>query len=306
LVFVNRFENPYNRIMNGTEQIRIEQAASAGVEQIVTLLHDPSPHVIKALLSNQNLTEDDILAIVGRKNLPPDVFTAIARDSRWSGSYPIRKALAANPKTPLLVSLSLVRHLRIFDLAEMARSPFIPLAFRHKVESIIVERIPTMALGLKKSLAKMVAGNVLLKLLQDHDPEIIALCLNNPRLVENHLYKIISRRDTIATTVVMIAKHPNWSLRSVVRFALIRNEHMPLALSARFLQSIKLLDLRELYIDPSLPINVKPIVYRELLARGEEPGKVRQESIYEIDEDDDLELEDFHDAGNEDGSAEKI
>lgn len=303
-MFVNRFENPYNGVMNGAEQTRIEQAASASVEQIVTLLHDPSLHVIKALLSNHNLTEEDILVIVGRKNLPPEVFTSIARDNRWSESYPIRKALAANPKTPLLVSLSLVRHLRIFDLAEMARSPLIPIAFRHKVESIIVERIPTMALGLKKSLAKMAAGSVLLKLLQDHDPEIIALCLNNPRLVESHLYKIISRRDTIANTVVMIAEHPNWSLRSAVRFALIRNEHMPLSLSERFLQSIKLSDLRDLYIDPSLPITIKPIVYRELLARGEEPGKVGKESIYEIDEDDDLELEDFHDAGNEEGSAE--
>jgi len=291
--------------MNETEQVRIELAASAGVEQIATLLHDPSPHVIKALLSNQNLTADDILVIVGRKNLPPEVFTSIARDNRWSESYPIRKALAANPKTPLLVSLSLVRHLRIFDLAEMARSPLIPFTFRHKVESIIEERIPTMALGLKKSLAKMAAGSVLFKLLQDHDPEIIALCLNNPRLVESHLYKIISRTDTIANTVVMIAEHPNWSLRAAVRFALIRNKHIPLSLSERFVKSIKLSDLRDLYIDPALPIDVKPLVYRELLARGEEPGKIGKESIYEIDEHDDQELESFQDSVNEEGSAEE-
>ncbi len=303
-MFVNRFENPYNGIMNESEQIRIKQAASAGVEQIITLLHDPSPHVIKALFSNRNLTEDDILVIAGRKNLPSDIFTAIAKDNRWLESYPIRKALAANPKTPLSVSLSLVRHLRIFDLAEIARSPLIPLAFRHKIESILRERIPTMALGLKKSLAKMAAGSVLLKLLQDHDLEIIALCLNNPRLVEGHLYKIINRRDTVANTVVMIAEHPNWSLRPAVRFALVRNEHTPLSLSKRFLQSLNLPDLRELFIDPSLPITVKPLVYRELLVRGEEPGKVGKEPIYEIDDDDDLNLEDFHDAGNKEGLAE--
>ncbi len=305
-MFVNRFENPYNGTMNEAEQRRIKQAASAGVEHIIALIHDSSSHVIKALLSNRNLTEADILVIVGRKNLPPDVFTAIAKDSRWSESYPIRKTLAANPKTPLSVSLTLIRHLRILDLAEMARSPFIPLAFRHKVEVIINERIPTMAPGRKKSLAKMAAGNVLLKLLQERDPEIVALCLNNPLLVENNIYKIISRRDTAANTVIMISEHPNWSLRSAVRFALIRNVHTPLSLSEQFLHSLILTDLRELYIDPSLPIAVKPLVYRELLARGEEPGKVGKEPIYEIDEDDDLNLENYRDEGTEEGLTEEM
>ncbi len=300
-MFVNRFENPYNGAMNVAEQIRINHAASAGLEQIITLLHDPSPHVIKALLGNRNLTENDILVIAGRKNIPADILTAIAKDNRWSESYLIRKALAANPKTPLSISLSLVRHLRAFDLAELVRNPLIPLAFRHKVESILNEQVPTMALGLKKSLAKIVAGSVLVKLLQDHNIEVIALCLNNPRLIESHLYKIVSRRDTIANTVVMIAEHPNWSLRPAVRFALLRNEHTPLSLSKRFLQSITLPDLRGLYIDPSLPIIVRPLVYRELMARGEEPGKIRNEPVYETDEDDDLNLEDFKGVMTEDG-----
>ncbi len=299
-MFVNRFENPYNVTMNVAEQLRIKHASSASLEQIITLLHDPSPYVIKALLGNRNLTEDDVLVIACRKNIPFDILTAIARDSRWSESYPIRKAIATNPKTPLSISLSLVRHLRTFDLAELARNPHIPIAFRYKVESILNEQIPTMTLGLKKSLAKIAAGSVLLKLLQDHNIEVIAQCLNNPRLVEAHLFKIVSRRDTIANTVVMIAEHPNWSLRPAVRFALIRSKHTPLSLSKRFLLSIKLSDLRELYIDPSLPIIVKPLVYRELMARGEDPGKIRKEPVYEVDENDDLNLEDFQGSRIED------
>jgi hypothetical protein len=282
--------------MNAAEQLRIKNAASASFEQIIMLLHDPSPNVIKALLGNRNLTEDDILVIAGRKNLPADILAAIARDNRWTESHLIRKALAANPKTPLSMSLSLARYFNTFDLAELVRNPLIPAVFRHKVESILNEQIPTMALGLKKSLAKIAVGSVLLKLLQDHNSEVIALCLNNPRLVESHLYKIVSRRDTIAKTVVMIADHPNWSLRPALKFALIRNEHTPLSLSERFLQSIILPDLQVLYGDPSLPAIVKPLVYRELMARGEKPWKKRKESFHEIDEDDDLNLEDFQDA----------
>ena len=292
-MIVNRIETPYNRGMTSAEQERQNRAALAAVDEIELLLHDPSHHVIATLLGNRNLREEDVLVIATRKNLPPEIFTDIARDHRWSGSYPIRLALASNPKTPLSVSLSIARYLHLFDIAELTRSPHIPVAFRTKIESIIMERIPTMALGLKKTLAKMTAGNVLYKLLQTHDEEVISLCLNNPRLLESHLYKIISSKDTIAGTIRLIAAHQNWSLRPSVRFALIRNEHTLLPFSERFLQTMTLLQLRDLQADPSLPGTTKPLVHRELLSRGKDPTDRSAEMIYEIDERDESELEEL-------------
>ena len=262
----------------------MELAASAGEEEISQYVQDPSPKVIRALLGNRQLSEEDILIIANRKNIPPDVLEIIAKDKRWSESYPVRLALARNPKSPLSVSLSIARFLRLFDLEEITRSHFIPLVFRHKVESLITERIPTMPLGNKKTLAKKAASNVLLKLLQDRDAEVVKLCLNNPNMVEGHLFKIINREDTSVETIMMIAGHPNWSTRSLVRFSLVRNAQTPLSLSVPFLESMKLLDLRELYADPSLPVTVRPFVHRELVKRGEDPERGLAERVFEITE----------------------
>jgi hypothetical protein len=277
--------------MDAAEETRMAQAASADQEELGPLLHDPSSQVIRALLENRNLREDDILVIANRKNLPSDIFTLIAKDPRCAESYPVRLALAKNPKTPLSVSLTIVRHLRLFDIAEMTRSHFLLPAFRHKVEAIVMERIPAMPLGYKKTLAKMAVGNVLLKLLQDPDEEVVQLCLSNPRLQESHLFKTISRKDTPAGTIRLIAGHQNWSGRSLIRFALVRNDLTPLALSERFLQSMKLLELRELHADPLLPVGVKPLVHREFLARGVEPSSHVADMVFEIDENDDVGME---------------
>ncbi|HSA77884.1 MAG TPA: hypothetical protein VLG72_03395, partial [Nitrospirota bacterium] len=226
----------------------------------------------------------EVLIIANRKNVPANILEMIAKDKRWAESYPVRLALARNPKAPLSISLSIARYLRLFDLEEISRCHFIPLAFRRKVETIIIERIPTLPLGNKKTLAKKSAGNVLLKLLQDGDPDVVQLCLNNPHLVEGHLYKVISRVDTVAQTIRMIAMHPNWSSRPPIRFSLARNGHTPLSLSVRFLKSMKIMDLRELYADPSVAVTIKPFVYRELWERGQQPEKVGEEQVYEIDE----------------------
>jgi len=275
-----------------TEDKRTELAATASAETISQYVQDPSPKVIRALIGNRQLTEEDILIVANRKNIPADVLEIIARDKRWSESYPVRLALARNPKSPLSVSLSIARFLRLFDLEEITRSHFIPLVFRHKVEAIIIERVPTMPLGNKKTLAKKAAGNVLLKLLQDRDAEVVQLCLNNPNMVEGHLFKIINREDTPVETIMMIAGHPNWSTRSLVRFSLVRNTHTPLSLSVPFLQSMKLMDLRELYADPSLPITIKPFVHRELLKRGKNPEQGLVEEVFEINDEEMRELGD--------------
>jgi hypothetical protein len=277
--------------MADSEEMRSVRAAAASEEEIAGYLHDTSPRVIRALLENRRLAEEDVLIIAKRKNLPPDILTMVFRDRRWAESYPIRLALARNPRSPLSVSLNIARYLRIFDLEEITRSHVIPLVFRHKVEMIINERILTMPLGNKKTLARKAAGNVLLKLLLDADAEVVKLCLNNPHITEGHLFKVISRRDTRAETVLMIAEHPNWSNRSLIRFSLARNEHTPLSLSIRFLSEMKIMDLRELYADPSMPVTIRPFIHRELRQRGEEPTLDVKELVFEIDEDELAELE---------------
>jgi hypothetical protein len=277
--------------MSESEEKRIELAAGAGNDQMQLFVHDPSPRVIRSLLRNRNLTEQDIVIIANRKNITADILEAIARDKRWAESYPVRLGLARNPRSPLSVSLSVARFLRVFDLEEITRSHYIPLVFRHKVELMLIERIPTMPPGNKKTLAKKAAGAVLLKLLQDRIPDVVAHCLNNPNMVEAHLYKVISHSNTPLKTILMIAEHPVWSNRPLIRFSLTRNPQTPLAFSLEFLKNMKLVDLRELYTDPSLPVTVRPLVYRELTSRGVDPDSAGEEKIYEIDETEEWDLE---------------
>jgi hypothetical protein len=281
----------YNSGMSESEEKRRELAATAGEDEIESYLHDPSPKVIRALLYNRHLSEEDVTIIAKRKNLPSDILETIFKDNRWAESYPVRLALARNPRSPLSVSLTIARYLRIFDLEEITRSHFIPLVFRHKVEMIISERLPTMPLGNKKTLAKKATGGVLLKLLFDADAEVVKLSLDNPHVTEGHLFKVISRSDTREETIRMIAEHPNWSSRSLVRVSLVRHVHTPLSFSTRYIAEMKITDLRELYADPSVPVTIKPFLHRELWERGEEPKLVVEEQIFEISEEEMAEIE---------------
>ena len=277
-----------------SEGRRTELAAAAQEDELMLLVHDPSPRVILRMLDNRNLTEEHVLVIANRKNLPPEVLSAIFGDKRWSESYPVRLALAKNPKTPLFTALSIARFLRLFDLVELARDQFIPAIFRRKLEALVREKIPSLALGTKKSMARVAGGEILLALIKDGYPEVVRNCLNNPYLVESHLYKVICLKTTSPETIRTIAEDRNWSSRYHIKFALIRNTHTPLARTVLFLPGLKLLDLRELYRDPLLPAGVKAFIHRELVERGEDPERMDrgdEERVFTIEEGDLADIE---------------
>jgi hypothetical protein len=272
--------------MGDAVEERVRRAATAAAEEIGDMVHDPSGSVVKALLSNRNISEQDVLIIANRKNVPGDVLEVIAKDRRWADSYQLRLALAKNPKTPLFVALSLARHLRLPDLADLTRSRFLPLAYRHKVEAILIEKVPTMALGVKRNLARTVSGNVLIKMMKDEDAEVARLCLNNPAMTEGHLFKIITDRNAAPATIRAIAEHPNWSSRYTLRLALVRSPHTPLARAVLFFRDLKSRDLKDLYRDPSLPRTIAPYIHNELMERGIDVAEDRSggDHIYDVGE----------------------
>lgn len=94
------------------------------------LLRDPHPDVIRQLLSNPKLTEEDVLTLAARRPCRPDVLTEIARSSRWSHRPRLRLALVLNPDTPLDIAAPLVGLLVRQELDLVATSPTVATALR--------------------------------------------------------------------------------------------------------------------------------------------------------------------------------
>src|SRR5262249_33993838 len=73
------------------EKVTLARIASRGV--IAALRQEDSPMVIRALLQNPRLTEEDALAIAGARSTPGPVLQALAEDNRFASRPAVRKAL---------------------------------------------------------------------------------------------------------------------------------------------------------------------------------------------------------------------
>jgi len=254
--------------MKDTEK-DIRSALTAAAEELKLLVHHPSSRVVANLLYNPNLTEELALIIANRKNIDPVILESLHQDKRWLKSYRIMLALCKNPRTPQKVLLSLLKSLRIFDIADLTRNRQVPLNVRMKAEAHINEKILSMPLGIKTALARMASGSVLIRLLEDGMKEVVAVCLNSTYMTEGVICKIVNMKKIASHVIRQIAEHPKWSGRYDVRWSLIRNRHAPLSRVVGFLKNFKTTDLNELHAAPEVPASTKPFIYRELMDREE-------------------------------------
>lgn len=97
---------------------------------LARVLRDPHPDVIRILLGNPALTEDDVLRLVSQRPVAPEVLREVFRSTRWIVRYRVRRAIVKNPFAPVDVALQLAAHLNAQDAREIHDSSELPMPVR--------------------------------------------------------------------------------------------------------------------------------------------------------------------------------
>jgi len=106
------------------------------------LLRDPHPAVIRNVLSNTRITEDDVVRLAARRPAFPDVQLEIARHVRWSIRQRVRLALVQNPFTPPSVSVPLLSLLVRPELDQVLAATDVPAIVRGAALDLLERRPP--------------------------------------------------------------------------------------------------------------------------------------------------------------------
>jgi hypothetical protein len=196
-------------------------------------LHGATAEVLKAAVSDPALDENLALALLQRRDLPPEVLEQLGRNSPVMKSRKLKLALSQHPRTPRHISLPLGRQLFTFDLMQLALAPLAPADIKKAAEEALLHRLESVSVGEKISLARRASPRVATALLLDPEPSVTRAALENSSLTEACVVKALARRDAPAAFVHAVCRNVKWSPRQAVRIALLRNEHTP---SARALE----------------------------------------------------------------------
>ena len=120
---------------------RIASARRCSLALIKHFIFDPDPRVFAALLVNQRLREDEILALIASERATRDQLSILANDIKWSFRYSIRRALVLNPSTPRSIAAAQLRHLTVADLRNIYHRAETSVYLRRCIERLRAETV---------------------------------------------------------------------------------------------------------------------------------------------------------------------
>ena len=167
-------------------------------------------------------------------------------------SYEVRRELAAHPKTPEARAMQLVATLYWRDLAQLSSASRVRPVIRRAAERRLSERLPGLAVGEKVAIARRCGGSLLERIGQDPNPRVIQALLENPRLTEGLLLRMVSREGARPETLALVARDRRWGVRYRIRVPICRNPNTPVATTLAQLPALRKPDLKAVADDRRL------------------------------------------------------
>jgi len=248
---------------------RLHRALTADGTELFALLQDPSAEVLRTLLKSPRLSEEHLLALLKRRDLSEDLLKEISRLAAVASSHRLKVALSRNPGTPGAVLQGLLDQLYLFELLEICYLPGVTPDQKVAAERIILQRLPTVPLGNKLTLARRGTATLVDALLKEGDLRLMESCLQNHRLREVSILQFLSGPAAGPDTISCIARHPRWQQRPNVRLALLKNPRTPAVWFTLLLPRLTGGDLRGLLASKRLSPSQKRLVEEEFGRRGQ-------------------------------------
>ena len=107
------------------------------------LLKDPHPLVIRQLLENPRLTEDDVVRMTARRPARLEVLEAIAQSGRWLSRPRVRLSMLFNPGSPPAITMPLLAVCTRNELSEVLHHSESSNVLRSAAHELL-ERLPPL------------------------------------------------------------------------------------------------------------------------------------------------------------------
>ena len=138
---MERSDEPlFKRIHQMSVPEKMRLAYSGDKDARALLILDPVKEVQLAVINNPRITDSEIVAISRFRSVHEDVLRRIASNREWLKLYPVRLALAQDPKTPLSISLRIVPTLMRRDLRLLAKSKSVPEVIAHAAKRQLMKK----------------------------------------------------------------------------------------------------------------------------------------------------------------------
>lgn len=221
--------------------------------------------------------EEQVLMAVLRRAVPARFLELLATREPWSDRPRILARVVLNPRAPRSLSLRLLAQLSWRELADVAAAAWVPAGVRLRAESLLKDVVGDLRLGDRITLGRMATSAVIPLLLVDQDTRVVEAALQNRRLREEDMVRVVARDDVPKPLLEALASAPRWSGNYAARLALVLQPRTPLPVAMLQISSLVPRDLRRVAdtegLRPLVRAAARAVLEKE---EGEDPPNSRR------------------------------
>lgn len=252
--------------------MRPERLDGAGVEALYRALLAAGERrsELQRALGGREPGDPELVAVL-RRAVPVRLLELVGTSPPWSEEPRLLAAVVLNARAPRALGLRLLPSLYWRDLAEVAAAFRLAPALRLRAEALLAERLPELRLGDRVALARLATQPVLRLLLLDGELRVARAALENPRLREDDLVRVIEQDTAPVPLLREVGGSKRWLQSYAVRLALARQARTPLGVALAQLTSLLPRDLARIGLTSGVPPLVQAAALR-VAGSGKTPG----------------------------------
>ena len=125
------------RLSRMTVAERVVIALKGSREERAVLVRDPSRIVSAAVLGSPRLTDPEIEAFAGMRNVSEAILRQIGNNREWMRNYNVMANLVKNPRTPVPISMNMVPRLNPRDLKNLSTDRNVAEVIRRHAQKFV-------------------------------------------------------------------------------------------------------------------------------------------------------------------------
>ena len=106
--------------MTMADKIKLAYKGNKSAREI--LVRDPNKIIGVAVVKSGRISENEVMTIASNRSINEDVIRALTENREYLRKYPVKLALANNPKTPIPTAMGLLNSLHVSDLKKLANN----------------------------------------------------------------------------------------------------------------------------------------------------------------------------------------
>lgn len=207
-----------------------------------------------------------LLAVLRRPECPRDLIDRLCA-CRWVlRRRRVATLVVRHPACRHPFAWQVLPYLGWHDLHEVCRDPRTAPAIKAQAERKLGERLASMTLGERISLARVASRGVVRALLTDPDVACIEALLGNPRFTEEEALRLLVANPSPACLAALL-RHETWGRRRAVVRAAVRSPRLPLGLLAGLAATLRDTEIADLLRGGEVPDALRDALAELLLAR---------------------------------------